>query len=281
MRRAALSLALLCSSAMAQERFVVSETLDEPRQVRPQPLEAGSFVVTPKVEPEAATPPVSVGQIHEVLVGVLSLPEISGAPPVREFIVFTPPPSSGLRSCGACDWMKRWTGTAINGAIVTYQPGGNGPWPEVRLADVPNDPLTGKPLVWHAALSRQQLEQYLAQYPAPAGALPLGTIKGKTQVDQLLKGLNAVGPGEVTVAWKIAKKPLLGNDSASLNVPTSGTATYRWSPDQMELEFKPPLMLVANSWLKVGQQVQGGTVTRDRVTLDLPGVIDLSKRLVE
>lgn len=256
---------VLCSLASAQQtlKFVTTETF----KTNSKPA-----VFTPFEPVEEIAPPSPIAP--ELIHGAFF--EAIGIKP-------TPPAASGEREvvlhmmpggyCGPCET----THLNLQGlpGLRISRSGGFASYPTLTISDRPGDR-------WQGVLTRRQVDLILSQYPpsTPPGALTIGSMPGKEQVGKLLDSLKAVGPGKVTVSWELTNSPSVGTDQAGLKLPARGTATYQWQADSMSLRLSPDVPLATTViGFKVHQPVRGVVVTRDKLTVEMPGVIDLAKQL--
>lgn len=257
---------------------------DEPLELIAAPVTVEEAPPRPESPAEQVVIPADV--IHATMLQVLALPETTSAQqPTKRKVT-----AHGAPWCGFCQIDKReWAPhlaaadspvevTYTDGPLPAWAPAGQGiPFYVITDADGPK--------FWGGSTNWQTLQARLQANPPKAGdpklvGLTWGAVKGKEQVGQALKLLSELGPGRVTVTWQVAKMPRIGTADGSLEVNRSGAATYEWSSDRMHIGFDPPLRLVAGTWLgPVNQPVTGAEITRDKFTLEMPGMLDLSKRL--
>lgn len=259
------------------------------------PLELPSE--TPPPRPEIAQsrgPAVPVELIQRTLIDLLQLPEVSAPAPVVKRKVRV----HGASWCGFCqaeinEWAAKNDGTVdveyTYDPVPNYVPADQRGIPVNIIMDAASsDPTKVIPRFWNGQTSWKDLKWRLNACPPATsgehlvGTVTLGSIKGKAQVAQALKLLNEMGPGQLSLSWQVAHAPKLGTADGGLEVDGAGSMTYRWDADQMRLAFKPPLRLVSKTWIgRVSQPVSGCQIDRDKLTIEMPGMIDLAKRLVE
>ncbi len=272
---------------------------DPPPRPQPQKTPAPELPANDTPAPASPGPTIPSDVIHRTLMDVLQLPEVadSVAGPAqhqpRRLGVFTAP------GCGPCGAQKTEWGDQPkrDGVEVTYYVRNDWTLPDWVPADRRSFPCTftldtvgsdGKPVYAyiHGRQSWQRMQEFLAEHPAPgqklAGTVTLGAVKGKAQVAQALKLLNEMGPGQFSLSWQVSHAPQIGQNGDGLRVDRAGTATYSWDADSMRLKLNPPLRLTAATWLgRYNQPVAGVFIERNRFTIEMPGMIDVARRLVE
>lgn len=260
------------------------------------PIELPSELPPPRPElAQSRGPTVPVDLIHQTLIDLLQLPEVSAPAPVVKRKVRV----HGASWCGFCqaevnEWAAKNDGTVdveyTYDLVPNWVPADKRGIPVNIILDSanPENPKQVQVRFWNGQTSWDELKRKLETHPPVTsgeqlvGTVTLGSIKGKAQVAQALKLLNEMGPGQLSLSWQVAHAPKLGTADGGLEVDGAGSMTYRWEADQMRLTFKPSLRLVSKTWVgRVSQPVSGVLVDRDRLTIEMPGMIDLAKRLVE
>jgi hypothetical protein len=289
---------LILSAAGDPDRFIVTEKLDgrkiEEPDAKPEPDRdrgGDSFVVTDQIKPEPLESSIEIpaGEIHAAIGQFLGLQGGVSGESEREILVKMQPPELGR--CGYCEDQKRefgegWTqadGTRIR---VRYVVGGAAAYPQVELPDCPmRKDAAGReiPLFWNF-VPRRAFEATLPAYPptrAPVGTITVGSIKGgKEQFDRVVKALEAVGPCRMEFSWKLTKKPILANNGIGIDIPKEGKAIFQHEPGTLHLWFEPDANLLSKFLgISTHQPVRGIMATRDKLTVELPGILDLAKRL--